>query len=80
MAPVSGVAFVPEPNQYRGIFGAGVDPYLDEVDRAIATATTGSPAAIIIEPVQGYGGIVEMPEGYIAGAFERVRAAGGLGI
>ena len=26
---------------------------------------------------QGYGGIVEMPPGYIAGAFERVRAAGG---
>jgi alanine-glyoxylate transaminase/(R)-3-amino-2-methylpropionate-pyruvate transaminase len=35
---------------------------------------------MIIEPVQGYGGIVQMPPGYIAGAVERVRAAGGLAI
>jgi alanine-glyoxylate transaminase/(R)-3-amino-2-methylpropionate-pyruvate transaminase len=28
--------------------------------------------------VQGYGGIVPMPDGYIKGAFERVRAAGGV--
>ncbi len=35
------VAFVAEPNQYRGIFGAGTEPYLDEIDRTIQTATTG---------------------------------------
>ena len=28
--------------------------------------------------MQGYGGIVEMPKGYMSGAAERVRAAGGL--
>ena len=72
------VAFVAEPNQYRGIFGAGTDPYLDEIDRVIATATTGHLAGIVIESVQGYGGIIEMPPGYLAGAAERVRAAGGL--
>ena len=33
---------------------------------------------MIVEPTQGYGGIVEMPPGYLAGAAERVRAAGGL--
>uniref|UniRef100_UPI0025E88776 aspartate aminotransferase family protein n=1 Tax=Mesorhizobium sp. TaxID=1871066 RepID=UPI0025E88776 len=75
---LGGVAFVPEPNQYRGIHGEGVEPYLKEVDRAIATSTSGRLAGMIIEPVQGYGGIVPIPEGYIAGAFERVRAAGGL--
>lgn len=80
MPQVTGVAFVPEPNQYRGIFGAGVDPYLDEIDRTIATATSGRLAGMIVEPLQGYGGIVAMPPGYIKGAFERVRAAGGLGI
>ena len=74
------VAIIPEPNQYRGIFGehAGAAPYLDEIERTIATATTGRVAGMLVEPVQGYGGIVSMPEGYMSGAAERVRAAGGL--
>ena len=72
------VAFVAEPNQYRGIFGAGTEPYLDEIDRVIATSTSGRVGAIFVESVQGYGGIVEMPQGYMKGAAERVRAAGGL--
>ena len=78
IAQLGGVAFVPEPNQYRGIFGEGVDPYLDEIERVTHSGTTGGLAGMIIEPVQGYGGIVPMPLGYIAGAAERVRAAGGL--
>lgn len=77
---LGGVSFLPEPNRYRGVFGAQMQPYLDEVDRAILTSTSGRLAGMIVEPVQGYGGIVQMPPGYIAGAFERVRAAGGLGI
>ena len=74
------VAFVPEPNQYRGIFGenAGAAPYLDEIERALTYETSGRVAGIIVESVQGYGGIIEMPAGYMAGAAERVRAAGGL--
>ncbi|MBZ9703580.1 MULTISPECIES: aspartate aminotransferase family protein [unclassified Mesorhizobium] len=75
---LGGVTFVAEPNQYRGIHGEGLQPYLDEVERAIASSTSGGLAGMIIEPVQGYGGIVPMPPGYIAGAVERVRAAGGL--
>ncbi|MCP3972356.1 MAG: aspartate aminotransferase family protein [Rhodobacteraceae bacterium] len=72
------VAFVAEPNAYRGIFGPGAQPYLDEIDRTIATATTGQIAGMLIESIQGYGGVIEMPEGYLQGAAERVRAAGGL--
>ena len=72
------VAFVPEPNQYRGIFGPGTQPYLDEIDRTIATATTGKVAGMFVESVQGYGGIIDMPPGYMTGAADRVRAAGGL--
>jgi alanine-glyoxylate transaminase/(R)-3-amino-2-methylpropionate-pyruvate transaminase len=72
------VAFVAEPNQYRGIFGPGTAPYLDEVERTIQTATTGRIAGMFIESVQGYGGIIEMPKGYMSGAAERVRASGGL--
>jgi len=33
---------------------------------------------MIIESIQGFGGVFTMPEGYLAGAFERVRAAGGV--
>ncbi len=74
------VAFVPDPHQYRGIFGenAGARPYLDEIERTIHAATSGRVAGIVIESVQGYGGIVEMPRGYMTGAAERVRAKGGL--
>jgi alanine-glyoxylate transaminase/(R)-3-amino-2-methylpropionate-pyruvate transaminase len=72
------VAFVPEPNQYRGIFGATLEPYLNEIDITISSATTGKIAGIFVESVQGYGGIIEMPSGYMRGAAERVRAAGGL--
>ncbi|MBU2998533.1 aspartate aminotransferase family protein [Roseovarius nubinhibens] len=72
------VAFVPEPNQYRGIFGEGTNPYLDEITRTIQTATSGKLAGIFVESVQGYGGIIAMPPGYMSGAADRVRAAGGL--
>lgn len=72
------VAFVPEPNQYRGIFGEGTAPYLDEITRTIETATSGKLAGIFVESVQGYGGIIAMPPGYMSGAADRVRAAGGL--
>jgi len=77
---LGGVSFVAEPNMYRGIFGTDVDAYLDEVDRTITGSTTGRLAGMLIEPVQGYGGIVSMPKGYMKGAFERVRAAGGLAL
>lgn len=78
VAQLSNITFVPEPNQYRGIFGTGTDPYLDEIDRSIAYSTCGKLAAMLIEPVQGYGGIIPMPPGYMKGAAERVRAADGL--
>jgi len=75
---LSNIVFAAEPNQYRGLFGEGVEPYLEDLDRTISYTTTGKIAGMIIEPVQGYGGIIPMPAGYIPGAFERVRAAGGV--
>lgn len=79
---VPNIVHVSNPDQYRGAHGvgAGAEPYLDDLDRTIQYATSGMLAGMFIEPIQGYGGIVAMPPGYIAGAFERVRAAGGLGI
>ncbi len=77
---LSNIAFAVEPNQYRGIFGAGTDPYVEDLDRTIRFNTSGKLAAMLIEPVQGYGGIIPMPPGSMAAAFERIRAAGGLSI
>ena len=75
---LNGIQFAPNPDQYRGIHGSGVDPYLDDLERTIHYGTSGRLAGMFFEPVQGYGGIVPLPKGYLNGAFERVRAAGGL--
>lgn len=75
---LTGIQFVAEPNPYRGIFGDALEPYLGEVEQAIALATSGRLAGMIMEPLQGYGGIVPLIDGYMSGAAERVRAAGGL--
>lgn len=78
MPLLAGIHHVANPDQYRGIYGPGTEPYLDAIDHTISTATSGRLAGIMIEPVQGYGGIIPMPPGYISGAAERVRAGGGL--
>ena len=75
---LGGIQFVANPDQYRGIHGEGVDLYLEAIDRAIHYGTSGRIGGMFFEPIQGYGGIVPAPDGYLAGAFERVRAAGGL--
>jgi alanine-glyoxylate transaminase/(R)-3-amino-2-methylpropionate-pyruvate transaminase len=77
-ALLGNITFAPEPNAYRGIFGDDTQAYLDDLDRTIAYTTSGHLAGMILEPVQGYGGIVILPDGYIKGAAERVRACGGL--
>lgn len=78
VAQLSNISFVAEPNQYRGIFGPGTQPYLDEIDRTMAYSTCGALAGLFIESVQGYGGIIPMPAGYMKGAAQKIRAAGGL--
>lgn len=78
VAQVPGISFVPEPNHYRGAFGDNTAAYLDAIERTIAVATPGRIAGMIAETVQGYTGIIEMPDEYLAGAAERVRAAGGV--
>jgi alanine-glyoxylate transaminase/(R)-3-amino-2-methylpropionate-pyruvate transaminase len=73
-----GVLHVANPHPYRGAFGSSAEAYLDEIDRTIESSTSGKVAGFIVEPIQGFGGVIPMPEGYISGAFERVRAAGGV--
>ena len=75
---LNGIQFAPNPDQYRGVHGEGVDAYLEDLERTIHYGTSGQIAGMFIEPIQGYGGIVPLPKGYVSGAFERVRSAGGL--
>ena len=74
----SGIIHVHNPDQYRGMHGATVEPYVAEIDCAIESSTPGKIAGFIAEPIQGYGGVIPLPDGYLAAAFERVRAAGGV--
>lgn len=76
--PDPGVLHVPNPHPYRGAFGESVEAYLNEIDQTIFSSTPGKVAGFIIEPIQGFGGVIPMPEGYLSGAFERIRAAGGV--
>ncbi len=70
------------PDRYRGPFGyddpnAG-EKYAADVQNLIQHATSGKIAAFICEPIQGVGGTVEMPPGYLSRVYEYVRDAGGL--
>lgn len=76
--PSPGILHVHNPDQYRGMHGATVSPYVKEIDALISSSTSGNIAGFIAEPIQGYGGVLPLPPGYLQGAFECVRAAGGL--
>ena len=76
--PASGFVQVMAPHPYTGPLGAAAEPYLDELRRTLQTNTNGAIAGLLVEPIQGYGGIVEMPAGWLRGAAEQVRAADGL--
>ncbi len=73
-----GFVQVYNPSQYRGVFGTGTEPYIDEIRRVLETSTSGDIAGMIIEPIQGYGGVMPCPPGYLKKAAEIIREAGGL--
>ena len=75
---LGGIHHIANPDPYRGAFGDDTEAYLDDIDRTILYGTSGKLAGLIIEPVQGYGGIVELPEGYLEEATSKVRARGGI--
>jgi alanine-glyoxylate transaminase/(R)-3-amino-2-methylpropionate-pyruvate transaminase len=77
-----GVHHAVAPYPYRGPFGYddadGGKKYADDVKNLIDYATPGKLAAFIAESIQGVGGFVEFPQGYLKGVYEHVRAAGGV--
>ncbi len=70
------------PDRYRGPWGYD-DPqagakYAGDVAELVRFATPGRIAAFIAESIQGVGGTVVFPDGYLKAAYEHARAAGGL--
>jgi alanine-glyoxylate transaminase/(R)-3-amino-2-methylpropionate-pyruvate transaminase len=76
--PAPGYVHVHNPDQYRGAYGPGLDPYLDDLRRVIDSSTSGAVAGLMVEPIQGYGGVIPMPGGYLRRAVEQVHSVGGL--
>jgi len=69
------------PDPYRGPFAGDPDcatKYANDVRDVINYATGGRVAGFIAEYIQGVGGSVQLPDGYLKQAYEHVRKAGGL--
>jgi 4-aminobutyrate aminotransferase-like enzyme len=79
------VYMVPFPDQYRGPFGYD-DPYAGEkyakdVERKIEEILglgLPAPAAFICESIQGVGGNVPVPKGYLPKVYDMIRKIGGV--
>jgi alanine-glyoxylate transaminase/(R)-3-amino-2-methylpropionate-pyruvate transaminase len=70
------------PDPYRGAWGHD-DPdagakYADDIKNLIEFATSGRVAAFFAESIQGVGGAVVYPDGYLINAFQHCRKAGGI--
>jgi alanine-glyoxylate transaminase/(R)-3-amino-2-methylpropionate-pyruvate transaminase len=77
-----GVHHALTPDPYRGAWDrtnpdAGRN-YAGDVKQLIDYATSGQIAGFIAESIQGVGGVVVFPDGYLKHAYEHVRAAGGV--
>jgi 4-aminobutyrate aminotransferase-like enzyme len=74
------VRLAEQPDPYRGAHGDDAAAYVRSVADACAAAAAagGGPAAFISEPLLGNQGAVSPPAGFLAGAYEATRAAGGV--
>ena len=77
-----GVHHTVVPDRFRGHYGYedkdSGEKYALDVKDVIERGSSGSIAAFIAEPIQGVGGVVEMPPNYLQRSYEYVRRAGGL--
>ena len=69
--PASGIAFAENAYCYRCPFQKTPDSCqmecVKDVERVIQTQTSGKPAVMIAEPIQGVGGTITPPDGYFQG-------------
>ncbi len=75
---VASVRHAIAPYPYRHADGHNVDRYIDELVEVIETTTTGRPAALLVETIQGVGGYIVPPPEYHTRAAEVIRAYGGV--
>lgn len=82
--PPAWVRKIPMPDDYRGAFRLG-DPesgrkYASAVSDALRSLTdAGEPVAgFLAESLLSCGGQIVLPDGFLAGVYERIRAAGGV--
>ena len=76
-----GIHHALNPDPYRGPFADHAnqaDDYANDVKQLIAFSTPGTIAGYIAESIQGVGGAVVFPEGYLKQTYEIVRAHGGV--
>ncbi len=77
-----GVQHAQMPDLYRGPHGksdpAAGEKYAADVASMIQFGTSGRIAAFAAESIQGVGGTVVFPDGYLKAAYSHARAAGGL--
>ena len=77
-----GVHHALAPDPYRGPYGrddAGAgSKFASDVKQLIDFATPGRIAGFIAESIQGVGGCVVFPDGYLQSVYAHVRAAGGV--
>ena len=75
-----GVHHAVAPDLYRGRWTSpdSGTQYAEEISSVIEFATPGKVAGFIAESIQGVGGSVVYPDGYLSEAYRHVRAAGGL--
>ena len=70
------------PDRLRGPWGyddpAAGPKYAADLQNLIEFGTPGKVAAFIAESIQGVGGAVVFPDGYLKAAYEHIRKAGGL--
>ena len=81
-APTPGVLTLPTPHEYRSPFASnGHYDWKAELDWGFETIdrqSVGGLAAMIAEPILSSGGIIELPQGYLAALAQHCRARGML--
>ena len=82
-SPVGGIKHALAPNPYRCPFKQPCDEscvrrHVEDLEELILTTTSGKPAALLVETIQGVSGYVTPPAGYFGAVAEVIRRHGGL--
>jgi alanine-glyoxylate transaminase / (R)-3-amino-2-methylpropionate-pyruvate transaminase len=68
------------PDLFKGPWRYGdedaIQKYVDQVKDAVLYSTSGKVAGFIAETIQGVGGTIESPDGYLPQVYDVVRKAG----